>query len=241
VEDDTSSHLWKRERKPDGSELPLLLDAPSPTECENDYQRELVERVRRFTRDATAASHYALTRILGEYRYGGGRAIGERLRRYLEEKNLLLPTFDLAFGEEAEGLLTAAELDDRIPQGGLSPDQAVLIFQLPKVLKYFWWKSNESVREGTRVYGEHHAYTRSSRDQRDAKWLDEAEKSGLQNMIIEWGKMYSEYIPTIWHVRANYEGDALCFERLNKSGEHDPDEYYYVWIIEPGVKTQQEE
>ncbi|MBM4402644.1 MAG: hypothetical protein FJ044_05360 [Candidatus Cloacimonetes bacterium] len=81
-------------------------------------------------------------------------------------------------------------------------DKGVLLFQLPKPLAKFWEKSSY--------------------------------RKEIGGTAIEWGKFYDQLMPAVWEVRDRFEWEdnKLFFERLNESGEHDPDEYYYVWLVE---------
>lgn len=39
-------------------------------------------------------------------------------------------------------------------------------------------------------------------------------------------------MPVIWEMRGYYEDEkGLSFDRLNGVGEHDPEKFYYVWLM----------
>lgn len=191
------------------------LDAPTYEDCQNDEQAKLWLAVNEYVKEASQTFHDRLVDVLIEYQYGSGM-ISDKILIYLEKQKLIYPNFTFRFGKQGEELLKNIGLADRAER--INPDQGVLVFQLPKPLKEFWWKSTERVAEGRR------------RDYVIEKIKD---VRPLDDTAIEWGKIYDRIMPTVWEVRDRYEAEGkLFYERINWAGEHDPDEYYYVWVTE---------
>lgn len=191
------------------------LDAPTYEDCQNAEQKKLWLAVNEYVKEASQTFHDRLVDVLVEYQYGSGE-ISDKILIYLERQRLIYPNFTFRFGKQGKELLKNIGLADRAE--GINPDQGVLIFQLPKPLKEFWWKSTERVAEHLRRGGK----TPGLQDARP-----------LEDTVIEWGKIYDQVMPAVWGVRDQYEAEGkLFYERLNQAGEHDPDEYYYVWIAE---------
>ena len=56
-------------------------------------------------------------------------------------------------------------------------------------------------------------------------------EEGLGDMVIGWGSIYDRVISTFQNAVGEYAGKSpVDFERINEAGEHDPDEYYYVYL-----------
>jgi hypothetical protein len=127
----------------------------------------------------------------------------EKIIKYIKEKRLDYPTFKLRFGREADKMLETVGLE---PRFGQEPRKGVLLFQLPKPLAKFWRKGSED---------------------KDDKGMD------MQGTVIEWGKIYRSVTPVIWRTLDEYyESEGLDLDRINAVGEHDPNRYYYVWLLD---------
>lgn len=88
-------------------------------------------------------------------------------------------------------------------QKKIDPDKMLLVFQLPKPLAKFWWKG-------------------------------EQEECGrkLQGSTRLWGKFYHDLMPTVHYIWDHAEEDKeLTIHRLNVAGQHDEDNYYYLWEV----------
>ena len=75
--------------------------------------------------------------------------LSKRIVDYLKTNNLIYPSFESLVGEGAKKWLQEMNLPDDINQ-----DEILLIFQLPKPLKHFWWKGSNRLSNGYYNYQE---------------------------------------------------------------------------------------
>ena len=48
----------------------------------------------------------------------------------------------------------------------------------------------------------------------------------------QWGIFYETLMPVVWDAVGKEECEgSLNFYRINDVGVHDPDRYYYLWIV----------
>lgn len=95
--------------------------------------------------------------------------ISPKIREYLENKGMDLPTFDLYAKNEADEALQKFGFNgEKIEMGNF-----LVVFNLPKPLSQFWWKG------GAESWG--------------------SESRDVRKMVIEWGRIYRLIIPVIWY------------------------------------------
>lgn len=157
--------------------------------------------------------HEKLARILKDYRYGNDQKIGDKILNYLEAHKMLYPRMSVLFSGEA---------DVAIKKYGFSHPpvqerEALIIFRLPKQLDNFWWKSSQLANESIRKNEQELAY---------------ADASQLNRQVIEWGTIYDQVMPAVWDTRNSFiDENKIDFERLNEFGQHNIDNYYYLWLV----------
>lgn len=191
-----------------------FLDILPLEECQTPEQRSLWNRVQEYTSEASDAFHRELEGLLDAYTYGGGEGMRPEIREFLMQHGLTFPEYKFRFGEEGRKMLDELGIGEDVC--ALHGAEGVLIFQLPKPLAEYWWKSSARLDS-------------SSLHERD----NYRKPEDYGGMVIEWGKIYSNVMPAVWEVvdRYNSEGD-IRFDRINDVGQHDPKEYYYVWVVE---------
>lgn len=61
----------------------------------------------------------------------------------------------------------------------------------------------------------------------------EADESSITQPEVKWNEIYEEIMEIVWELRDGYsDNQDLIFRRINFSGDHDPDNYYYVWSVQ---------
>lgn len=99
--------------------------------------------------------------------------ISQKMREYLEDTRMDLPTFDVYKKQEADALLRSYGFTEERVQS----KNFLVVFNLPKPLSQFWWKGGIDAWGG------------ASKD--------------VRGMVIEWGDIYRKVIPVIWNARDN--------------------------------------
>lgn len=131
--------------------------------------------------------------------------ISPAIIKYLKEKGLDMPKFQILAGESAVNLLDDVEYDPNI----ISYESVLVNFQLPKPLAYYWWKDKEKAVLET------------------DKTLYKATPT-----TIEWGAFYEKLMPVVHDLlESNYLDDKVYFRRVNALGHHDPEKFYYLWVL----------
>lgn len=168
--------------------------------------RHNLETVRSFCAELSEEFRQAFLLLLEQYRRERC-LISQKIVDYLLKKNLVLPTFVIANGERAHGVLNEYKLN-----GDVTAHSLLVAFQLPKPLSQFWWKGGAdswgsgSEHLGSAVIEWGHFYRE------------------LMRVVWETQGYYeNEY--------------SLRFERINSVGEHDPKKYYYVWEVSEWAVT----
>jgi len=183
-----------------------IFDEPT-REGLTDYQLSVTEVVNSY---CASAAYEVMTRFwkefdaLVQYRDGGG----EKIREYLREKGLDCPKFKLRFGESAKEMLRTLDLKkDWLSDSEI--ERGVLLFQLPKPLAQYW-------RKGIGEWGE--------------GGVDVSD----QPPVIPWGTIYRGVMQSLWDMETYWKEDkGLVLDRINRVGEHDSAQYYYVWLLDP--------
>ncbi len=186
-----------------GDQCPYM-EGPKFEDCETREQQILWNEVQDY--GIYLAKHYksALYGTLRNYVMPGGGGIPDRTLTYLEESGLTDPNFKFRLGAEADILLGELGLGTGKPE--ISSDNGVLVFNLPKPLAKFWWKSDSlpGLASHRKPLGS----------------------------VIEWGGIYYDLMPIVWNITEEFElGNHLIFDRINGLGQHVPDSYYYVWKV----------
>jgi hypothetical protein len=161
--------------------------------------KEFLNNVRILAEDLSSVSRKHFLTSLSQKRRE--RKISQKFLDFNIEKELDLPKITITNGKKAQEMLEELGFEDRI-----SPENIILVFQLPKPIANFWWKGKSRL---------------------NTSW--EKETNGI---VLEWGKIYRGLIPTVWELINKYEEEGnLEFWRINEIGEHSADEYYYIWEI----------
>ncbi|MEK9183437.1 MAG: hypothetical protein AAB849_02930 [Patescibacteria group bacterium] len=64
-------------------------------------------------------------------------------------------------------------------------------------------------------------------------------KTNLRRIRTPWGKLYDQTISTLWRTRDEFVHDhQIEIERINPPGKHEPNEYYYLWLVYPAGRAQ---
>jgi hypothetical protein len=190
---------------------PFLVIKPFEA-CETEKEKTLWMEINQFATETSEKFKQNLREILETHEYSGKKGIPPKIIEHLEINGLLYPDFKFSFGSEGEALLEKVGLDDRISQ--IEEYEGILLFQLPANLAKFWWKFTEDSS---------FSFLRHPADSMEP----------LHDTVIEWGTIYGKIMPTIWDMVAGYISDErIGFQRLNEYGEHSPEEYYYVWLID---------
>lgn len=132
------------------------------------------------------------------------KVIGEmpkEILEYLKEKNLMFPKFSLLVGNRAQKFLDSVDYNVDVE------GKILMIFNLPKPLAKFWWKG-------------------------DVEGSTAGVNSEVDGAGIEWGYFYHNIMPTVWENVGFLECESdVYIERLNGIGDHDPDSFYYIWMV----------
>ncbi len=111
------------------------------------------------------------------------------------------PKIEIHKGDKATHVLRTINIQDV-----LDGNRRIVVFQLPLPLAHFWWKG------GTNSWG--------------GMGIE------LGDGVINWGDMYRNLMYSVWEKLEEYEKElGLSFERLNLVGEHDPNNFYYIWEV----------
>ena len=126
----------------------------------------------------------------------------EQIYKYAREHDgFSLPEFKILDSKSAEKFMDSFGWQGSRPAEG----EFLLVFQLPKFLANFWWKSG-----------------RTSSEKRPAN----------QHSQIDWGDFYYGLIPIVWGEIEEYEYEHnLRLRRINDIGQHDQKNYYYMWSV----------
>jgi hypothetical protein len=126
--------------------------------------------------------------------------ISKKMRAYIKEHGLDLPTFHVYTADAADEYLDAV-----LPGAHLNEnDNFLVVFNLPKPLAQYWKKGDSE------------------------EWEDDS--SDMRGMVVEWRKLYREMIPYVWgqlQDQQDYEG--LHIRRINDIHVHSPKDFYYIW------------
>ena len=153
-----------------------------------------------------------LAEILKDYRYGNDQKIGDKILNYLEAHKMLYPRISVLLGSEADKAIKEYDFYHEPIQN----TEALIVFRLPKQLDNFWWKSSRLTNEAIRT-------------DEQASISNNAQLNG---QVIEWGTIYDQIMPTVWNIRNSFIDESkIDFERLNEFGQHDVDNYYYLWVV----------
>lgn len=130
------------------------------------------------------------------------RQISPKIIDYIIDKKMIMPEFTLMNWEQGQEFLRENNLE--IEEHYHNQENFILVFQLPQCLAKFWWKEGYSFAD-----------TRND------------------SRIIEWGYFYRVLMRNIWGVLGYYECEKdMNFDRVNQCGQHDEDNYYYVWQVD---------
>lgn len=96
------------------------------------------------------------------------------------------------------------------PNPQLAEHRVLVVFNLPKHLARYWWKG-------------------------DGQWGKGGQET--HGTVMEWGSLYRKLMPIVWgHVDRDAHG--LQFLRQNVRGDHDPQQFYYIWEVRKAKKAE---
>jgi len=187
----------------------MMFDAPEYSDKKlTDRQRDTMEKIDKFVDKVVKESRLVFHAALDEQPVLSP-PFREELVRHLVVNQLDMPSFKLRFGDDAQKMLREVGLDGRINQ--VAGESGVLLIQLPKPLAQFWRKGKGQFKFNK----------------------DDPESVDLGEDIIPWGTIYQKVLPVVWEARdKSPEETGLYFQRINKVAEHDPEQYYYVWLLD---------
>lgn len=171
----------------------------------SEKEQALCEVATDFCRDLTTEFRDHFQVVMNEYRLSGGRVSLEMIQR-MRELGIDTPVLQVHLQETRERLLEKYGFEN-FP---LAPESALVLFDLPKPLSQYWWKS---------------------------KYPGRGKVQGLQGMAIEWGDLYTAVIDRSWKVVEDYSKQGFDFHRVNQGGKHEPLHYYYIWEILPRTRS----
>lgn len=224
------SDLEKTKRSPH-------LEGPGIEDCTSENQVSIWMSVNALVSHMAEVVKRSFDKAMDEYSSGDGQ-VPIRVRDYLETKGLTYPRFRLMFAEEANEFLRES-VQEGWGRGirALFKDEALLVFQLPKPLAVYWWKTDSRLVE--------------TKDDRSSDWgesgdcarerlLDNIRRmgvsvdglaDGLQRCVIEWGEIYDATMGDFYDELDGFLAESdLQLRRVNPPGVHSPDHYYYAWV-----------
>lgn len=162
----------------------------------SEEQKEMLEKVRQFAQETTKVYRDVMRMLMQAYQQKNPNFTDKLISR-IKEKGYDLPDFSL-YGKEAAGKFL--QNNDELGLDGLSGEDFLVNFNLPKPFGRFWYKGGQGSKSIPVKEGE-----------------------------IEWGEFYRRSMPVIYSAvdRAMIQG--LYLQRLNEFGQHDYKKYYYLW------------
>lgn len=154
-----------------------------------------------FASAITASFRSDFTFLLEEYRKEHP-VLTNAIYNYAKENDgFSLPEFKILDAKFADIFLNNINWQGERPGN----DHFLLVFQLPKFLANFWWKSE---------------YTSSDKI------------PSTPHSQVNWGDFYYALMPVVWEEIDAYEyNHGLYLNRINDFGQHEPKNYYYMWIV----------
>lgn len=180
-----------------------------------------------------------------------GNTVSPEIRSFLEERGLTYPSFELLVGDSAEEFAEETGLEANFAVEALEEGAGLLVFQLPPPIAQYWWKYSRMLE----VPKELRAPARVDADFRydieeDYRAMQERLRSlgislagteeGLGSSAIEWGFVYTEVMHAFYEKFDDLVDEVpVVMERINHCGQHDPDAYYYCWLVYPPENAAQ--
>lgn len=177
--------------------------------------QELHDRVVQFAIRLADSFKTAFTEELGTYRARGGK-VSEQIEQYLRDNKLVHPHIDILNRAQFESLLEAINYPPYPPDKG---DSLYVVYQLPKPLAHFFFKFDKEAHNPRRT---------------EAQFL-------RRPRMIEWGYLYFRvHNNAIYEMRERLAKELdLGMIRVNPIHKHDPNNYYYIWKIEPAEASKE--
>jgi hypothetical protein len=162
----------------------------------SEEQRKILEKTRHFAQETSKMYRGVMRLLMGAYKQRNPN-FTDKIISKIKEKGYDLPDFSLYGTEAGEQFLQS---NKELGIDGLSGEDFLVNFNLPKPFGRFWYKGGQGSKSIPVKEGE-----------------------------IEWGEFYRRSMPVIYSAVDRAMMQGLYLRRLNEFGQHDYKKYYYLW------------
>jgi hypothetical protein len=164
-------------------------------------QQHLLKEVQSFATDLAISFQDVMHELMNAYRRKSNGAFTMEMQRKMIARGYDFPQIEILQGFQARQFLRETHL------GRSNENQdSILVINFPPPISRMWYRGGYASGFGR--------------------------TTTVANGQVEWGYFYRQALPKIHEVINNeQEFGTLFFDRLNSTGQHDPQRYYYAYRV----------